>query len=763
MRTSFRVLVAVTSLLFAAACGEDPVEPPPPPDYGNATFKVRESVEQLHVTHAVPGTELVVVDPSGAEVARGVADKLGSLMFRKLAPGEGYLVRAPGLDPVEERKLLKVMSLEESWPEPAKYKEQKLTPGFQYLTMRDGTTLSAYVTLPAPANEGPFPTIVNYSGYDPSKPGEPLDGGKYADLCPALPVLCDAPTDPSALIAAAFGYATVSVNIRGTGCSGGAYDYFETMQILDGYDVVEIVAAQDWVLHHQVGMTGLSYPGISQLFVAQVQPPGLAAITPLSVIGGTSTTLVPGGILNDGFAINWVRSVLNKAASYGQGWEQARVDGGDTVCEENQLLHDQRVDNVAQAYATPFYDEAIVAPLDPERFVSRIKVPVFLAGGFQDEQTGPYFPALFDKMTSAPVKRFTVYNGVHVDGFSPAVLAEWKAFLDLYVARRLPVFEEPALGLAPMVFEQIFGSKLKLPPNRFAKYSTWEEAKAAFEAEPEVRVLYEVGAGDSKDPGAPLAGFEKAYARWPIPGVKPLRLYFQPDGSLAAAAPTVAASASKFDLDPEAGGRGILPKGSPWDKQPNYDWKQPAPGKAVVFVSEPLTTDHVMLGTASVDFWIRSPVDDADLEVNLSEVRPDGQEQYIQSGWLRASQRALSPTKATELWPEHTHAEVDAQPLPAGEWTQVRVGIAPFSHVFRAGSRIRIAIDTPGDSRVDWRFLLKKFPQAVSYDIAHDAAHPSSVALPLIEETVPTPMPPSGSLRGQQCRTFEAYANTPAQ
>ena len=43
------------------------------------------------------------------------------------------------------------------------------------------------------------------------------------------------------------GYATVGVNMRGTGCSGGAYDYFETLQVLDGYDLIETIAAQPWV------------------------------------------------------------------------------------------------------------------------------------------------------------------------------------------------------------------------------------------------------------------------------------------------------------------------------------------------------------------------------------------------------------------------------------------------------------------------------------------------------------------------------------
>ena len=90
------------------------------------------------------------------------------------------------------------------------------------------------------------------------------------------------------------GYAVVDVNMRGTGCSGGAFDYFEPLQGLDGYDVIETVARQPWVLHHKVGMMGISYGGISQLFVAATRPPSLAAITPLSVIDNTADDALPG-------------------------------------------------------------------------------------------------------------------------------------------------------------------------------------------------------------------------------------------------------------------------------------------------------------------------------------------------------------------------------------------------------------------------------------------------------------------------------------
>src|SRR5690606_3433946 len=126
-----------------------------------------------------------------------------------------------------------------------------------------------------------------------------------------------------------------------------------------------------------------------------------------------------------------------------------------------------------------------------------------------------------------------------------------------------------------------------------------------------------------------------------------------------------------------------------------------------VMTSAPLAEDLVMLGTGSVDLWLRSPVDDADLEVTLTEVRPDGQEMVVQSGWLRASMREPS-AEATELWPEPTYREEDHQPLVPGEWTPVRVGIAGFGHVFRAGSRVRVVVDTPGETRSEWRFDLKE-------------------------------------------------------
>lgn len=728
------------------------VQPPP----SGASFSIRETINQLYVWKAAPEVDAVLTDADGNEVRKAKTDKQGSIVFRELTPGTGYTITIGG----ETTRALTVLDEAKSKPSQGHYANQTLKAGNGYITTRDGTQLAVFITLPGPEENGPYPTVVNYSGYDPAKPGAPVsDQAKI--LCGAYPVLCEAPADASALIAALMGYATVGVNVRGTGCSGGPYDFYETLQVTDGYDVIETVAAQPWVLHNHVGMTGLSYPGISQLFVAKGNPPSLAAITPLSVIGNTATIMRPGGILNDGFALNWASQVIDKADPYGQGWEKKRVEGGDTVCEENQLLHSQKVDIITKARNTPYFDPELYSSINPSAFVGDIKVPVFMSGSWQDEQTGPTFSPLMNRFTSSPLFRATVTNGIHPDGFSPQNLVEWKAFLDLYVAKTIPKVDDKLRDIAGLLFQNIFGVAVNLPPDRFASYPSHAEALKAFEAEKPIRVLFESGAKNGA--GAPEGVFEQRFDAWPPPSTTPTRFYFHADGTMSADKPTETASASEFDLDPAAGQKGILqPGGDVWDPLPKYDWKAPAEGKAVVFESAALTENQVLLGTGSVDLFIRSNQKDADLESNLTEVRADGQEVYIQSGWLRASQRKLSPA-ATELWPEPTQEEKDAADLPAGEWTLVRVPIAAAGHVLRAGSRIRISIDTPGESRAEWRFDLLKFQGTATHQIAHEAMHASSVVLPFVSGVaVPTETPKCPSLRGQPCRTYAAQKNRAA-
>ena len=108
-----------------------------------ADFSVRESVGQLHVTGAEEGLQLEVYDASGNKVSSGETDFMGSLIFRSLPAGSDYSVRETMSNPVRGLENLEVWSAEGSLPETDFYRNQSLQPGFNYITTRDGTRLSA--------------------------------------------------------------------------------------------------------------------------------------------------------------------------------------------------------------------------------------------------------------------------------------------------------------------------------------------------------------------------------------------------------------------------------------------------------------------------------------------------------------------------------------------------------------------------------------------------------------------------------------------
>jgi hypothetical protein len=142
---------ALLTSLALAACGDD--EKPP--------FDVRSSVEQLHVTHAPPATELAVVDHTGAQVAVGTTDELGSLIFRKLPPGEGYVGQDHHRDAGAVDGRATTCCRSRAAAAAVFYSGRSSTKGYQYITTRDGTTLSAYITFPS--GPPPYPTVISYS------------------------------------------------------------------------------------------------------------------------------------------------------------------------------------------------------------------------------------------------------------------------------------------------------------------------------------------------------------------------------------------------------------------------------------------------------------------------------------------------------------------------------------------------------------------------------------------------------------------------
>jgi predicted acyl esterase len=703
------------------------------------SLEIRGSANQVYVTGANPGEKLRLLDRKGKRVAVEPVGSLGGVLFRRVPAGKGYRVRANDgsysvrVGVFDGRNAPKDTSI---------YNQAIPADGYGYMTTRDGTSLALSVRLPGPPAEAPYPTVVEYSGYGYANPA-----GAESGISDILNLL---------------GYAVVDVNMRGTACSGGAYDYFERLQGLDGYDIVETVARQPWVLNNKVGMAGVSFGGISQLFVAATKPPSLAGITPLSVIDNTATTLYPGGILNTGFALEWAKDRVDDAKpaspTEGQDWAWDRIQGGDAICKKNQVLHTAATDLISKVHRNRFYRPKVANPLNPSKFVQKIKSPVFLACQFNDEQTGANCPNLADRFTGTKRKWFTFTNGLHIDSLDPETFNRWFDFLELYVAQRKPELPPGVQAAAPIVYAAAMGiNGVELPPDPIQQQPTFDAAKAAFEAQPAVRVLFDNGAGDQ--PGYPVPGFESTFKRLPIPSTK-ARTWFLGDGGILRNKPPKKPGSDTFIWDKESrpaddfAGTNTGP-GDLWTDTPSYDWRQPPEGNAASYVTPPLAANTTVIGAGALRASIRASVPDVDLQVTVSEVRPDGKETYVQSGYLRASMRKLDNEASSLLEPVLSLARADAAKLPKGRFTKLTIPLYYQGHAYRAGSRIRITIAAPSGDQPVWSFAETVPAGDANVTVGFSRKRSSRLILPVIPKLgIPTPLPACPALRGEPCRDF---------
>jgi uncharacterized protein len=770
------------------------------------TFSAHGSAEQVYVTGLQPSERMSLIAPKGRTLYTQQADSLGGLLFRNVPPGSGYRVRSFP-NGVESDPITVHSDAAAPW-DPSIYNQSISDNGYTYLTTRDGTKLAIDVHPPtAPAGEPglplglpvpptlptlptlpplplkkshasipgtggwvpPYPTLIEYSGYGYADPSGPVNG--------------------IAVLANLMGFAVVDVNMRGTGCSGGAYDFFEQLQNLDAYDVIETIAHQPWVLDHKVGMMGISYGAISQLFAAQLDPPDLEAISPLSTIDATATTLYPGGILNTGFAVAWAQQRQEEAEpagpNSGQPYAYQQIQDGDQTCQANQVLHGEASNLMDKIDANAHYNPSVADSLDPITFVHKIKVPTFMACQWEDEQTGGHCPDLVQHFTGTKRKWFTFTNGAHVDSLDPYTFDRWYDFLELYVAHQAPIVNQAVMrAAAPVIYQQAMGlpqtDAVTLPADPIQEQPTYQSALKAFDALPEVRVLFDNGAGTSptgaSTAGDPYPGFERSFSTLPVPGTKARFWYLGANGTLKNAPPArtgvnwyqsdaKATPLNDFPVaDTEAGG--LWGNASQWQ----WNWQQNPSGTAISYVSAPLATNTTVIGAGAVHLWVRSSTPDVDLQATVSEVRPDGNETFVQNGWIRANERKLATSsdnilhqKSTLLEPIPTMRAADVRPMPKRRFVEIVIPLYYEGHAYRAGSRIRVTISAPNGTQPIWSFGQTDPAGSAKVSVEFSRKMPSSLILPVVPGvSVPTGLPPCPSLRNEPCRPYVELTNRTA-
>ena len=773
-----RAVAALVSALALVLVGLAGVAGPPAEASGSV-FTAQGSARQVYAVGLPAGAHVALLDAQGRIVKEQRADQLGGVLFRHVKPGSGYRVEDASGRHTSGPLTVHTNSAHQ-WNRSI-YDQSVPDDGYGYLTTRDGTKLAYTVHPPTnPAGIGgaplpvggpdyapPYPTLIEYSGYG------------YADP--------SGPTNGIAAVANVMGFAVVDIQMRGTGCSGGAFDFFEPLQSIDGYDIVETISRQPWVKGHKVGMMGISYGGISQLFTARERPPHLAAISPMSVIDATATTLYPGGNLNTGFAVAWAKERQAEAQPAGTGAEgtqpyaEQRVADGDTTCRDNQVLHGEAASLMTKIRHNSHYRPSVADPLDPVSFVHKIDVPTFMACQFEDEQTGGHCPALVRHFTGTKKKWFTFTNGAHIDSLDPETFNRWYDFLELYVADQAPAENAAVVrAAAPVVYQEAMGTPaddpINLPADPVQLQPTYDAALAEFEKAQPVRVLFDNGAGSgptqSNQLGDPYPGYEHSFDSLPVPGTRAESWYLGRGSALHAKAPAQR-RVDRYRSDPRAlagtdfdggtGTGGLWGNASQW----SWDWKQRDAGTAVSYVSAPLEQDLTTVGAGAVQLWVRSSTPDVDLQATVSEVR-DGHETFVQSGWMRGSERKLATDRhnimrqpSTLLEPVPSLRARDVRPMPRGRYVKVVVPLYFQGHAYRAGSRIRVTISAPGGEQPIWSFAEAR-PQGrvATVRVASSPKHPSRLVLPVVPGlSIDSAAPPCPGLRNEPCRDYVPFTN----
>ncbi|MEO7962737.1 MAG: CocE/NonD family hydrolase C-terminal non-catalytic domain-containing protein, partial [Gemmatimonadaceae bacterium] len=174
------------------------------------------------------------------------------------------------------------------------------------------------------------------------------------------------------------------------------------------------------------------------------------------------------------------------------------------------------------------------------------------------------------------------------------------------------------------------------------------------------------------------------------------------------------------------------------------------PEGVLVYRSAPMTADLTMLGAPQMTFYVSIQHDDADFVVDLHDLYPNGDVQYLQRGLLRASMRALDPARSRSDAIRHQFNKRD--PLLPGKVYEIKMSLPPIGAVIREGHRLEVTIMAPSPiAQPDWGFAPGGQPGRNT--VYHSATQQSVINIPVLANAkAQGPAPVCGSLDFQPCR-----------
>ncbi|WP_232680245.1 CocE/NonD family hydrolase [Nocardioides sp. R-C-SC26] len=542
-------------------------------------------------------------------------------------------------------------------PRPAQYRSTVTTKDLP-IRMDDGVVLRGDLTVPAVdgrAIRGKVPVIITLTAYNKTVLG--TGGG-----------LSGQGSDPTYLVKR--GYAQLTVDVRGTGSSGGTWGAFSRREGKDAAAVVAWASRQPWS-DGTSGMTGPSYMGISQLFAAAGRPAGLKALFP-QVPGADvyRDVVASGGQIDVGFIPLWLGLVTGTGLvppAYGASEPAA---GFGWLVDRLMTATTFTAPLIASALlgGDPSVDGRFYRDRSPIEVIDKVKVPTFFIGGEYDLfQRGT--PLLFERLQRAGVPtRMILGPWDHLEGSSGADVGDagygtlqelqlrWfdhyvKGRKDAALLRDIKPFTYYEIGSGRWVGTDAFvADDLRARSFRLSGSARAGGGNGAL-------VTRGARAGTAVVPPIPVSGLcTRSANQW------------------------------------TAGVMNLI-----WAENPCFRDNALNDLAGVTFDSAPMSKPLRFQGPLNARLYTSTPTGDGMLSVAVSSVAPNGRVNRITGGWQVISHRALVRAKSRYLDGEliqawHPFTRAAKARLGRGAVAPIDVEIFPTGAVIAKGHRLRISI-----------------------------------------------------------------------
>ncbi len=507
------------------------------------------------------------------------------------------------------------------------------------------------------------------------------------------------------------GYVQLTVDARGTGSSEGIWRAFDARENKDGGEIMTWAHSSKRPWSNGItGMSGPSYMGISQLWAAAANPPGLKAIFP-QVPGADvyRDVVASGGQLDVGFIPLWLGLVT------ATGLIPPAVAATDPQSAMTELLNHLTgaatftAPLLVQALGggEPVYDGAFYKERSVINVIDKVNVPAFFVSGEYDLfQRGT--PLLFENLNKRKIP-------------TKLVIGPW----DHLQASGGAGFEKAGYGSLAQAQLRWFDRYLK------GKEDTTLHSDIAN------LTYYEQGTGkwakDSKWIGSSLEGAKLKVSGSSKTGGAPggITSGARVDGTSDIYPIPVQGLCTRSANQWTAGIPNMLLASLPCFTDNQYNDKLGA-----VFSTKPLAKSVTLQGPINARLYTSSIGGDGMLSVAIEDEAPDGTVSRLSGGWQVISHRALDTTKSRYLdnvliQPFHPFTKAAQKKLASGEVAPIDVEIFPTRAKILPGHKLRISVQA-----FDVPHLLPSLPDLLGVltvlTVHSSAKYPSTINFPSV-------------------------------